>query len=1042
MKLQNLVRSTGILLLPTLTTYLRSFRSEQTTTVSEMRVFVSSMNCITGLGGRYGIPNSASRWQTLSMTIFLLVLSSLSIGAAADETLTFSSLEKCTDSSFELSKYGAEDELSPCVLYDEQDFPGDNNATSEITLVQVTPSFCHNHRDGAVTAVKLLNSRNDGLGTPIGYLQDHYVKFRLVSIVAGNIYNDGETYKDAHITLLDSVLAEIENAHYIIGSCSQHSVNDKPVALKRQKIVISQVGPPGFYMDVKNNPYVFGIHVNSDTYPLPALQALKFHLQATGKSTSQQPVSVIYRDKSEFFYSTCRSVIDEAIEGGFDVTEIEFDPFGDEDGSGVQNIQNVGFMENLTDILCPANNGNSTDDLDDELPPAIFACVGNEADTILARMRHNGCRPSLSWFTTATWGWAGNNLDAIPYFQGGGQWHKNFKYSDDFFESGQDILDYGLKEFGYSGSYDHVVSYAIPNLIAELVQSFFRIDDVPDVDFTYLERYDDLRKAFIYINANTIFGPVSFNEFQRNNGRGAAGAQWIPVSYAVGNSDDTEEDSEEFVMGCMSPLDQADAAIIVPSPSGSLCEAGNHVNQLLIETEPSILQSKCSACPLDTYQPEENKEWECLACPTGSTTKGETGATYCLEDDPNLIPQGLKVLGYIFVVSSWSLAIAYMVWMFIHKEDSVVKIGQPEFLLILCIGAMISSSSIIPLSLAEADVGEDTAAASRSCQALPWLYSLGWVLMYSSLTAKSYRLTMVAKAASRMNRIKITALQMSKIIIVFVVLDAIILIAWQAIDPLVYERTVLAKVVDDETGIVTIESVGQCSSDSLWKFLGPIIAIHVCLMVVTNILLWNVRNMSDRYQEQKFVALASLYTCELLLLGVPILIAVQDSSAARYMVMAGVIFLTDTGVLSLVFVPKIKFQKDGLPMGVSVAQSLNVNRSSAGDPLSRYGLSSKAENGRDFSNRDSSYRSRPFGSSTEIIRDRDTSGRGGSVESFQDSNGQKRGSSGDLSLKQGIEEEVVFDSGVSENKNAVDSSRELSTSELVASGSTEMNGEN
>lgn len=906
--------------------------------------------------------------KAFSTRILFFALSCLSVNVAAQSAnLTFSSLEACPDGSLALSKYGADDVLEPCLLYDIRDFSEAtaDNVTSEIAIVQVTPSHCNNHRDGAVTATNALNANNDGKGTAIGYFKDHYVKFRLISIVAGNTANvDDATYKAAHTALLDSVFDQVDNAHYIIGSCSQQSVTDKPVALKRQKVVISQVGPPGFYKDVETNPYVFGIHVNSDTYTMPAIQSLQFHLQATGRATSLQRVGVIYRDKSEFFYSTCRSAIDEATENGFEVTEIEFDPFGDADGSGLQNVQNQAYIEGLTDILCPANNTET-----DELPPAIFACVGNEADFILNRMRQNGCRPSVTWFTTATWGWATNNLDVVPYFQGGGQWHKNFKYSDAFFESGQEVLDFGLEEFGYMGSYDHVVSYTVPTLIADLIQKFFRIDDTPDVDTAFSTRYDDLRKAFIYINAETIFGPVTFNYYQRNNGRGAAGAQWIPESYA---SNTGEQDTSEFVMGCMSPIDQADAAIIVPSPSGSLCEPGSFVDNSLIETEPSILKSKCSACPEDTYLGLENEELQCLACPSGSSTKGEVGATFCVQDNPNLIPTGLKTLGYIFVVISWSLAIFYGVWMYFYRADSVVKIGQPEFLAIILVGAFLSSSAIIPLSLAEADVDEDTAFASRSCQALPWLYSLGWVLMYSSLTAKSYRLTMVAKAASRMNRLKITARQMYKIIVGFVAIDAIILICWQAIDPLVYERTLLARSVDEETGIVTIETVGRCTSDSLWNFLGPIAGIHVILMIVTNYLLYRVRNMSDRYQEQKFVGLASLYTCELLLLGLPILFAVQDSAAARYMVIAGVIFLTDTGVISLVFVPKIKFQKDGVPEGHSIAQSMNIGRSSRQVSMSSFHVNSTAEiskNGHGASTRGSSSNRFLGDSSAEIIKE-------------------------------------------------------------------------
>ena len=888
-------------------------------------------------------------------------------------TFSFSSLEMCSDSSYSLSKYGPENTLEPCILYDirggfysDSDFAtevmdeeineGINHTivdrTSEITLVQVTPSNCHNHRDGAATAVRLLNGNNNGMGIPIGYFEDHYVKFRLISIVGGNSRNIGDdAYLEKHEFLLDSALNEIGNAHFILGTCSFASVADRPVALKHKKIVISQVGPPGFYRDVKSNPYVFGIHVNSDTYPLPALQALQFYLKAAGKATSSQPVRVIYRDKSEFFKSTCQSVIDEARIQGFNVTAIEYDPNGDEDGRGVPNSQNVPFLENLTDNLCGSTIENSSNRIDSRLPPAIFACVISEADIILNRIRSNGCRPSLAWFTTATWQWATDNTDVVPYFQGGGQWHQNFKYSDDFFETGQDILNYGFDEFGYNGSYDHVVSYSIPKLIADLIQSFFRIADSPNVSDAFSNRYEDVRRKLLYINTQSVFGPISFNQFQRNIGRGAAGVQWIPASYADtlldGDNKLAEKATAEFVLGCMSPFDQADAAIIIPSPSGSQCIPGNYVNQTLIESEPSLLGNKCSACPVDSYTSIENESLRCIACPIGSSTMGKRGATACLEDNPNLIPTGLKAMGYVFVICSWSLAIGYIVWMIKHKDDSVVKIGQPEFLFFICIGAIISTSAIIPLTLAEADVNDDTAKASRRCQAFPFLYSLGWVLMYSSLTAKSYRLTKLSGAATRMQRMKITAKQMYKIIIAFLVVDATILIAWQFIDPLVYVRTILSKGVDEGTGMVMIDTLGKCTSNSPWVFLGPIIAVHVCLMVITNVLLWRVRNMSDRYQEQKFVALASIYICELLLLGVPILVAVRDSAAAQYIVKAGVIFLTDTGVLSLIFVPKIRYQNVGLPEGMSVVQSINVRRNTIRNRYSTSPSNERSQGNRD-----------------------------------------------------------------------------------------------
>ena len=206
---------------------------------------------------------------TITICQCILILSNFIMSADGQSRLSptnfsYSSLEMCSglssNLSYSLSKYQSGDVLEPCILYDirdksfsDPDFAmealhvgynrsidgGVLDRTSEITLVQVTPSNCHNHRDGAATAIRLLNANNNDTGIPIGYFEDHYVKFRLISIVGGNSKNIGDdAYVEAHRFLLDSVLNEIGNAHFILGTCSFASVADKPVALKQEKIVI------------------------------------------------------------------------------------------------------------------------------------------------------------------------------------------------------------------------------------------------------------------------------------------------------------------------------------------------------------------------------------------------------------------------------------------------------------------------------------------------------------------------------------------------------------------------------------------------------------------------------------------------------------------------------------------------------------------------------------------------------------------------------------------------------------------------------------
>ena len=105
-----------------------------------------------------------------------------------------------------------------------------------------------------------------------------------------------------------------------------------------------------------------------------------------------------------------------------------------------------------------------------------------------------------------------------------------------------------------------------------------------------------------------------------------------------------------------------------------------------------------------------------------------------------------------------------------------------------------------------------------------------------------------------------------------------------------YVRDITNRDVSDN--IVTIKTSGSCSTDdNVWAFLGPLIALHASLQIGTNFLLYKVRGVTDRYQEQKYVALASLFVLEVLVIGVPVLVAVQDSPAARYIVMAAIVVL-------------------------------------------------------------------------------------------------------------------------------------------------------
>lgn len=283
--------------------------------------------------------------RCLGLLVFLSILSaSSSQSDLIIQNYTYQDLKPCTMSSPQLGELGPNDDLEPCIMYEvlptflepqlqgqllqpKEPINGKYNGTSVITMVQVSPSNCFNHRDGAPTAVHFLNGDHQGRGVAIGFegtrpngndelnedtdddqipLKEehpHYVQFHFVSVVAGNpAAMTEEEYNQRHEQILNSMISYLD-APYIVGSCSFASTIEKQIADDNEAFLMAQVGPPGFYTD--NHPYVFGFHINSDLYPLPNVQSLSFLIDRNardGGDASEIPIKVIYRTKSEFFY--------------------------------------------------------------------------------------------------------------------------------------------------------------------------------------------------------------------------------------------------------------------------------------------------------------------------------------------------------------------------------------------------------------------------------------------------------------------------------------------------------------------------------------------------------------------------------------------------------------------------------------------------------------------------------------------------------------------------------------------------------------------
>lgn len=85
-----------------------------------------------------------------------------------------------------------------------------------------------------------------------------------------------------------------------------------------------------------------------------------------------------------------------------------------------------------------------------------------------------------------------------------------------------------------------------------------------------------------------------------------------------------------------------------------------------------------------------------------------------IEEDLNLIPSSLKILAYTMFALNVAFIVGCAGWLFSHWSSDEVRASQPHFLLLVLLGCLISTSTIVAMAQ------EDD---SPACMTIPWLYS-------------------------------------------------------------------------------------------------------------------------------------------------------------------------------------------------------------------------------------------------------------------------------------------------------------------------------
>lgn len=230
---------------------------------------------------------------------------------------------------------------------------------------------------------------------------------------------------------------------------------------------------------------------------------------------------------------------------------------------------------------------------------------------------------------------------------------------------------------------------------------------------------------------------------------------------------------------------------------------------------------------------------------------------------------------------------------FWHQDKQIIKGAQPFFLYILLLGTVIIAFSIFPISFDEGG-GWNNSQLDSACVLFPWLLSLGYITIYCALFMKLWRINKLLQSRCRI----VEAQQVLWPCLLLVLAAVVVLSVWTATDSFTWERDEINK----ETG----ESYGRCRSEHDVVYMSCLSAVCAISTSLSAYMAWKTKDVDERYSESSWMFYTIVLQMQVLIVGIPILIILNDESAnATYLGRMLLIVTIPMSTILLMFGPKI-----------------------------------------------------------------------------------------------------------------------------------------
>ena len=209
-----------------------------------------------------------------------------------------------------------------------------------------------------------------------------------------------------------------------------------------------------------------------------------------------------------------------------------------------------------------------------------------------------------------------------------------------------------------------------------------------------------------------------------------------------------------------------------------------------------------------------------------------------LRDDPdkNFLDRSYRALGFTMFTIALTLCILSFIWVFVNRNHRVLRASQPVFLLVVCFGAFTTNLAVVMVSFDESH-GLSETTLGKMCTSLPWLGTLGHILIYGGLFTKLWRVNKVLS----FSRARIDMKRIVGPVWAMFAAAVVLLSVWTAVSPFKWVR--------EEVNLDTGESFGRCQGENSVQWFSPLLLIMALPTVLTFVMSWKTKDVDESFSE-------------------------------------------------------------------------------------------------------------------------------------------------------------------------------------------------